>query len=318
MNLANQSDSRKVLNSYRDFLAAIGRGQSASFTYFDDPLFHPEKPPAHVGIFTPSSILKTPENQQRDFELDFIEQSIDRLQLQLSMLAMRHEKIAGLQEIHPNPSSPPECRFSLSLREDSPVRGKTLLLTPHNLAFRVIPYLECLCAIQAVINDIRGTKNTGIRIRRIEQNSPLNIEIDGVAEALKVVREDIVPWRRRHQKAMAQLQEVSKQVEIENSKAELLEIRARAMKSRREAQKITGEALKTYQEAAKLKLENEKMGLELQKAKFDLAIQTLEKVSPHVPEKERLHYVLQLVPLIDHLVVTDLEICAQEQVGIPA
>jgi hypothetical protein len=112
---------------------------------------------------------------------------------------------------------------------------------------------------------------------------------------------------------MAHLTEQEKKVEIGARKADILEKRARAAKDKAEAQKISTEAEKQRAETEALKLENEKTRLELQHAKIQLALDVLAQVAPNLPETERIAYIVKLLPPLDIIVSTELEIASDKE-----
>src|SRR5690242_16648530 len=117
--------------------------------------------------------------------------------------------------------------------------------------------------------------------------------------------------RRQHAETMARLQEQEKQEEIARKQAEIAEAYARARKDRQEAERLGAEAALKRAEAEKLSLENEKLRLELHKAKIELALQVLGMVAPTMPEAERIVYVVKLLPPLDVLTGSPLQIASQ-------
>jgi len=57
-------------------------------------------------------------------------------------------------------------------------------------------------------------------------------------------------------------------------------------------------------------LENEKLRLEIKKEKIDLAIDILKKLYPNLDEQNRIDYLMKLLPIIDTLVGSELELTA--------
>jgi len=99
--------------------------------------------------------------------------------------------------------------------------------------------LSALCEIEKIISEDHLTEP---RIVAITQQSPVNVSMTGIPEAYKALREDIMPWRRKHQKEIAKLNEKEKQAEIERKKAEVAEATARTDRERAEAEKIRAES----------------------------------------------------------------------------
>lgn len=184
--------------------------------------------------------------------------------------------------------------FILSVEE-----GKKLSL-PF-LSNEVIPYLKAIADLQDFINQVRGLSSVGIAITSISQNSPISVSLEGASDALQVVKDSVVPWRRKHVEIMARLQEQVKLAEIENAKAEVLEKRARAAKDRIEA------TIKR-EEVERLQIENDKSRLELQLAKVQLSIDILNQIAQNLSESEKILYISKLLPSLDILLSSELEI----------
>jgi hypothetical protein len=117
-----------------------------------------------------------------------------------------------------------------------------------------------------------------------------------------------VPWRRRHTEKIAHLEEKKKQAEIGSIKADILEKRARAARDNAEAEKTAAEAARQREETEKLRLDNEKLQLELIASKFQLALDLLSQISPSLPDTEKTAFVVKLLPVLDTLVFSELEI----------
>jgi regulator of replication initiation timing len=181
-------------------------------------------------------------------------------------------------------------------------------LTPNRLLNVIAPYIKAIGETQYVIDEIVGRNFSGINIRAISHNSPVSVNLDGAAAAVRLIVDVVVPWRREHAKRISQLVEREKQVEIASKKAEITEHKARVAKERAETDKIDAEVATQWAETEKLRLENEKLRLELQKAKIELALSLLDRVAPSLPETERLNYLVNLLPTIDVLIFSELEI----------
>jgi hypothetical protein len=109
---------------------------------------------------------------------------------------------------------------------------------------------------------------------------------------------------------MARLSETEKQAEIEIRRAEVLESRARASKERQEAERLAADAARQRAEAEKVRLENEKLRLEIQRARIQLALDILDQLKPDLPESEKISYVVKLLPSLQVLTESPLQISA--------
>lgn len=181
-------------------------------------------------------------------------------------------------------------------------------LTPNFLQLHVVPIINAIGEIQEIINAVVENNNDYVLIKSITQNSPISIGLEGATDTIKLIQETITPWRKKHIETMSRLLEQEKLAEIESKKAEVLEKRARAAKERAEAGKITAEVSKQREEAVRMNLENEKIKLELYRAKVELALGILKKISPNLPEADKLIYLSKLLPSLDILINVDLDV----------
>ncbi|WP_420640452.1 GAF domain-containing protein [Candidatus Leptofilum sp.] len=170
-------------------------------------------------------------------------------------------------------------------------------LSPAFLEKVVAPYLNAISDLQTIIDKVLERPPTHISIKSISANSPINVNLDGAAEATEVVRDMVVPWRRQHSKTMSQVEEQEKRIQIESAKADIHEKRARAQKDRIDAKRIEAETSpeKTQAEVERMRLENEKLRLEIEEARINLALKILEKLAPELDEAQRILYAMQLL-----------------------
>lgn len=172
-------------------------------------------------------------------------------------------------------------------------------MTTGYLVREVVPFIQCIIALQIIIDTVRGKSTKPIKIRRIEQNSPINIDLQGGADALALIRETLTPWRTEHAKIMMKLSELEQRASIEIKRAQVLEAKSNAAKTNAEAKKSAAEALEAYARAEKLQLENQKYKIGLQRDKVDLALSILNRLAPALKEAEKIAFVLKLLPQIE-------------------
>lgn len=185
---------------------------------------------------------------------------------------------------------------------------ETQTLSPRFLATTLSSYLGAIADIQHVVDEILAKPQSEVRIKFIKQESPISVSLDGAADAVQIVQDSIVPWRRKHTEFMALLQEQEKLAEIESKKAEILEKRASAAKGRAEAEKLSAEATKQHEETEKLKLENEKLRLDIHRAKIQLAIEVIDQLLPGISETEKVAYLVKLLPPLEVIIFSTLEV----------
>ena len=195
------------------------------------------------------------------------------------------------------PNQPTQIVFTLTDQRASDL----LRLTPHYLATVVEPYLAAIVEIQKIIDEAKKRNHQEISIKSISQQSPISVSLDGASEAIGLIKDTIVPWRRKHSETMARLLEQEKQALIESIRADVLEKRAHAEKERMEAVKQRGEA-------EKLRLENEKLKIELERAKVLLAIELLNQIAPNLSEEDRIAYIVRMLPHLEVVIFSELEI----------
>lgn len=173
--------------------------------------------------------------------------------------------------------------------------SETPELTLDYFASVVHPYIQSIAELQRLIDQIKKLPSGIVAIKSVQQHSPVSVSLDGASDAIKLIKETIVPWRRKHAETMAHLLEQEKLAEIELKKAEVLEKRAIAAKER----KLTD----------KLKVENEKLRAEtsLQQAKVQLATEIVLAISTNLNETEKEKYITELLPVLDVLALGRLE-----------
>jgi hypothetical protein len=182
------------------------------------------------------------------------------------------------------------------------------VLTPSYLESTIAPYLRAIAGLQNLVDEAQGREHRRVLIVAVTESSPISVSLEGAAEAVELVRTAVIPWRRQHAEAMARLAELDKVAEIESRKAEILEKRARAHRDRAEAERLSAEATRQREEAEKLRLENAKRRLELRRENVQLALEILAQIAPSLPEVERADYLVRILPHIEVLTSSELEV----------
>lgn len=182
-------------------------------------------------------------------------------------------------------------------------------LTPQYLMDVISPYLEAISDVQNVLNDVKGFREPKyVVVKYLSQLSPIDVSLEGASEAIQSIKEDIIPWRKENAKKLADLKGKEAQAEIRKKEAEAAEIRAGAIKSRAEARKLEAEAMKTRAEAQKLNIENEKLRFDFERSRLQLALDIVSKVKPQISDPERYAYAVRLLPALNTLTTSDLQI----------
>lgn len=162
--------------------------------------------------------------------------------------------------------------------------------------------------MQAIIDNVLGRQHNKVLIKSITQNSPIGISLDGVSETIQLIVDYVVPSKRKHAEIMAEYARREKQYEIEKKRIEIHEINFNSIKNKQEIEKSSIEIEKMRVEAEKLRIDNEKARLELAGIKINLASDILAKVAPNLSETERLTHLFRLLPVIETIVASDVEI----------
>lgn len=181
-------------------------------------------------------------------------------------------------------------------------------LTPEYLHNVIAPYLMAIAALQRVFDQLSARPNREIVVREISYHSPIEVSVAGVREVIDSVKEDVVPWRRKHAQQMAQLREKEVAADIKKREAEAKELRARSAKDSAESSKLEAEARKLYAEAEKQMLENERTKFELEQARLNLALELAKKMRSDLPESELVLFAINMLPPLHTLTISDIEI----------
>lgn len=188
---------------------------------------------------------------------------------------------------------------------DVPVQTR---LTVQYLEKDIAPFLNAISEIQRLLDGLLGREVKEIAIKVITQNSPIGVSLEGVSDTFLAATDLIIPWKRKHAEKMAEYARREKQYEIEKKRIELQEANLQITKSQQEIAKSSIEISKMEAEAEKIRIENEKSKLELQRAKIELAMDVLNKIAPSLQETDKLSALVNLLPLLDTVIASDVEI----------
>jgi len=172
-------------------------------------------------------------------------------------------------------------------------------LTLDYLTSDIIPYLEAVAEIQRIIDEATG-RPYQVKLHSIKQGS-ITATVSGIAQAVQIIAELVIPWKRKHTEKMAKLLEAEKRASIQKSNAEKLEIEVRTTRGQEEA-KI--QQLK----AERMRLENEKLRVELQREKIPLVFEFLEHINPDLSDEDRSAYALRALPRFETIISSPLNL----------
>jgi hypothetical protein len=166
-------------------------------------------------------------------------------------------------------------------------------LTPKYLSTIVGSFLNAVADLQSSVNRISSSEVREVCITSISQKSPISVSLEGAAEAVEVIRDIMIPWRRKHAQTVANLEEQEKLAQIANLNAEVQEKRAHAQKDRVESRNAESETvlLRARAEIERIKLENDKVRLE----NIELALKIIDRYAPELSQTQRIAFVIQLL-----------------------
>lgn len=97
------------------------------------------------------------------------------------------------------------------LADPAGMRGVRNKLTPRELTTTVGPFLVALTEIQQVVNTMQGRPQPDCSIKSINMmaDNSLQVKLEGVSDALKLVREQVMPWKKEHAELIAQFKGAS-------------------------------------------------------------------------------------------------------------
>lgn len=194
------------------------------------------------------------------------------------------------------------------VKRDVPVAAPQAKLTAQYLERDVAPFLNAIVEIQRLLDRLLERETREVAIRVISQNSPIGVSLEGVSDTFLAVTDLLIPWKRKHAEKMAEYARREKQYEIEKKRIELHEANLQLAKSQQEIEKSSAEVAKLREEAEKLRIENERARMELGNAKIQFALDILAKVAPNLSETDKLSSLVRLLPLLDTVVASDIEI----------
>jgi hypothetical protein len=141
---------------------------------------------------------------------------------------------------------------------------------------------------------------------------PVNIQVEGIGDAIQIVQDQIAPWVRGHGRRMADLSESELRAEIALREATLLTHQATLESSLDEAGRLRSEAAQLEHEVEQWRIKNAELQMALHQAKVQLALDIVERISPGLSEPDKMSFVLRLLPSIETLISSPLELKLSE------
>ena len=175
----------------------------------------------------------------------------------------------------------------------APKGSEEFLLTSTILAKRIAPMVDAIERLQAFANLGRIAAYPEPRVILILQNSPIEFSMSGVVDAYKAIRDDIIPWRARHNKEFAALEQAEKLLRLRGLQFEL----KRTQASSHSALDLEVKMI----EVEKQRLEVLAQTANLKASQVRLAIEVMEKLFPSATEQQRLENFSQVLTAIGNL-----------------
>jgi hypothetical protein len=200
---------------------------------------------------------------------------------------------AGEPGAMPDPSS-----VGLVLYEQNE-SGSAQSLSPRYVAEVLAPFLESLAETQHVIDEVEGNPSPEIGIVAITQTPEVPASMVGITRAIDVLRETVEPWKQEIRETKAQLLEGDRAAALARARAERLAVRARASTDHTEREQLLAEAGQELAQAEEKDSRNEMLRAELQHATLKLAFDTATWIAPGLPERDKLPYVMRLLPAVE-------------------
>src|SRR5205823_4589585 len=119
----------------------------------------------------------------------------------------------------------------------------------------LLPVLNALDAINSVVSHARGNIASPLVLLHLHR-TPLTVSLEGADDVIRVVRESVVPWRRKYAQRLAAIEEAERTTEILKQQAEISDIKARTAKTRAEQIKLMAEAYDIRQRAESVWVQN--------------------------------------------------------------
>ena len=182
------------------------------------------------------------------------------------------------------------------------------VLTPHYLSAVINPYLNAMADVQRVIDEIEGNPPGEAKILAIVEGSSVPVGVEGVAQAIQVIQEMVLSWKGEHAEAMARLVEQEKEATMGEARAEVLDARARASQDRTEREQLLAEAENQRAEAGKNQSAGRILRSNLQRAMLRLASDMVAQVAPDLPQGEKMAEVVRLLPALETIIFSPLEL----------
>ncbi len=222
---------------------------------------------------------------------------------------------------HSGSASEEEILFLVEMGSQSVQRQ---ILTPYHLATTVTPYLQALVDLQYIIEEIKmqGHRQIGINtISAVKLNAPIGVSLDGARDAIQMVRDFVIPWRREHAAQIASQAQSEKAVGSPPAKDETPKT-DEASKSEAERPAVESAHPPTVKDKPPSEVETKAALVtgtirpvdqntperRLEQAQINLALKIVLRLNPGLPDEDRVAYATRLLFPLKILTTSTLEL----------
>jgi hypothetical protein len=166
----------------------------------------------------------------------------------------KHHQFESIYETLPTPydhfaaSVVPQATADILILKRNTHDG-LLKITPTVFSESLLAYLNAVADLQHLIYEYSGVAGSEVAVISISQHQHITVEITGAAPLLTLIRETIVPWRRRYGREVEKIDRAINKACIIDREAEILEIRSNTEANTMEARMLQAEAAKMRAEA---------------------------------------------------------------------
>jgi repressor LexA len=180
-------------------------------------------------------------------------------------------------------------------------------LTPDFLREQLLPYLQGIASLQAILLRIQQREHQDLVIKSITQYSPITISFEGIKELIEILKYLRKSWRE-HELIMARMEERKSKIDIALAEAKIQEMNLNRIIDKTDLEKATLEIEIKRQEARQIKIENDHAELELQKKKLQIALDILATYGKSLSEEETSKLISQVLASITLITTSQLEV----------
>jgi len=177
----------------------------------------------------------------------------------------------------------------------------------------VNPYLGAVAEIQHCIDDLEDKPQSQVRVVAIAYGSPVVATVEGIRDAATVIGQTVAPKRRYLEDLAGRLLLAEKEAAVERARIEVFEARSRLAGNTNGDEQPNADVASEIAHLQRLELDRERLDAELQRNKIILACDLIAWVCPDLSTAETIHYVIRLLPALDQLLSSPLQLSMPQQ-----